>query len=199
MKLKALATTLILLLPPAVSADIAVDFTGRLVSEARAQMGVTTVYDPAYVSLSYPNGDIARERGVCTDVVIRALRDTADVDLQQLVHEDMNRNFARYPTIWGLKRTDKNIDHRRVPNLETYFDRMNTGLPLSSAASDYAAGDIVTWRLPGNLPHIGIISDKTDADGTPLVIHNIGAGTQEENILFRFKMIGHYRPAPDAF
>ena len=194
MTFKSIATALCLLSPQMVSADFSL-----FVSQARAQIGVTTVYDPSYVQLSYPDGDIARERGVCTDVVIRALRDTADVDLQQLVHEDMNRNFARYPTIWGLTRTDKNIDHRRVPNLEVFFERKGFSQPVRDKADAYQSGDIVTWRLPGNLPHIGIVSDKAASDGTPLVIHNIGAGTQEENVLFRFKIIGHYRPAPDAF
>ncbi len=200
MRLTALNSFFALVLSANMSAaDTALNFEQQLVSDARAQIGVTTIYDPSYVGLNFPMGDIDRERGVCTDVVIRALRDTAGVDLQALVNTDMKQDFSSYPTTWGLTRTDKNIDHRRVPNLEVFFERMNAALPLGDGASSFVAGDIVTWRLPGNLPHIGIISDTRLANGTPLVIHNIGAGTQEEDILFRFKMIGHYRPTAAHF
>ena len=169
------------------------NFAQKLVQAAAGQIGVTTVYNPAYVRLSYPKGDVARHKGVCTDVVIRALRDAADLDLQVLVHQDMKANFARYPRNWGLKRTDRNIDHRRVPNLRRYFERKGFDLPVTTNKLDYAPGDIVSWNLPGNLTHIGIVSDMVAADGTPLIIHNIGQGTQQENILFAFEITGHYR------
>ena len=166
----------------------------QLVSDARAQIGVTTDYDPTYRQLDYPLGDVPVQTGVCTDVIIRALRQQ-NIDLQQLVHEDMVRHFAVYPQKWGLKRTDRNIDHRRVPNLETWFARHAESLSLTDLDS-YQPGDIVTWRLPGNLPHIGIVSDRRAQDGTPLIIHNIGRGTQEENILNQYPRIAHYRYQP---
>jgi uncharacterized protein len=167
--------------------------TPPLVSAARKQIGVTTVYDPAYVRLSYPNGDVPPDRGVCTDVVIRALR-TGGLDLQKVVHEDMRAHFARYPQKWGLRGPDRNIDHRRVPNLQTWFARQDWQLTPTRNADSYRAGDLVTWMLPGNLPHIGIVSDRTSLTGTPLIIHNIGRGTREENILFAYPITGHYRP-----
>ena len=152
-------------------------------------------YDPAYVDLKYPGGDVPTDRGVCTDVVIRAFRATG-VDLQQLVHEDMKAHFAAYPHQWGLSRTDTNIDHRRVPNLMTFFARRHQSLPVPASAADYQPGDVVTWMLPGNLPHIGLVVNET-APGDPtrhLVVHNIGAGAQMEDVLFGFKQTGHYRP-----
>jgi hypothetical protein len=134
------------------------------------------------------------EGGVCTDVVIRALRASHQMDLQQLVHDDMQHAFSHYPKHWGLKGTDKNIDHRRVLNLQTYFKRKGYELPISTTPTDYQAGDLVTVLLPANLPHIMIVSDKTAAmTNTPLIIHNIGNGTQEEDRLFEFKITGHYR------
>jgi uncharacterized protein len=171
----------------------------RLVDAARKQIGVTVVYDPAYVVLKYPGGDVAKDRGVCTDVVIRAFR-AQDTDLQRLLHEDMRGNFARYPKNWGLRTPDRNIDHRRVPNLQTWFARQ--GWVVSSRgeragdarASDFLPGDLVTWMLPGNLPHIGIVSDRKSLFGTPLIIHNIGRGTREEDVLFEYRITGHYRP-----
>ena len=163
---------------------------------ARKQIGVTISYDPAYVRLPYPGGDIPESRGVCTDVVIRALR-TQRIDLQQRIHEDMRAHFAKYPQKWRLRGPDSNIDHRRVPNLQTWFERQGWSLPVTSRAADYRAGDLVTWMLPGNLPHIGIVSDrKTMLGGTPLIVHNIGRGTREEDILFDHKITGHYRPKP---
>jgi len=173
-----------------VYADQTIDF----VSAARSQIGKTVRYDPAYYTLSYPNGDLPIEAGVCTDVVIRALRSSMNMDLQKLVHDDMQRAFAQYPKHWGLKTTDKNIDHRRVLNLQTYFKRMGYELPISDNPNDYQAGDLVTVLLPNNLPHIMVVSDKTALlSYTPLVIHNIGDGTQEEDRLFEFKMTGHFR------
>lgn len=164
-----------------------------LVAAARRQIGVTVVYDPAYVVLPYPGGDVPEDRGVCTDVVIRALR-TQGLDLQRVVHEDMRANFAEYPQKWGLRGPDRNIDHRRVPNLQTYFVRNGWALAPSREAADYRAGDLVTWMLPGNLPHIGIVSDRKGLGGTPLIVHNIGSGTREENVLFSYTITGHYRP-----
>ena len=171
-------------------------FAVQTVTAASSQIGVTTGYDPAYVSLSYPQGDLPRRTGVCTDVVIRALRDAHGIDLQERVHRDMKANFASYPKNWGLKRPDTNIDHRRVPNLRRYFERQGASLPVSSDLSTYSAGDIVSWNLPGNLTHIGIVSNTRTADGTPLIIHNIGQGAREENILFAFEITGHYRLSP---
>ena len=163
-----------------------------IVQAARTQIGQTTIYDPAYVGLKYPGGDVPLERGVCTDVIIRALRKGAGLDLQKLVHEDMKKAFAKYPKIWGLKKTDRNIDHRRVPNLSCYFERKGYSLGASKNKRDYLAGDLVAC-LVGKRPHIMIVSDKKAEDGTPLVIHNIGSGTKEENTLFAFKITGHFR------
>lgn len=160
---------------------------------ARGQIGKTLCYDPSYRTLDYPNGDVPIEGGVCTDVVVRALRTSLSMDIQKLVHEDMKDNFARYPQNWGLKAPDKNIDHRRVPNLQTYFTRKGYELRVSNRSEDYKAGDLVTCIVPPNLPHIMIVSDQTNAAGQPLVIHNIGSGTQEEERLFEFKITGHYR------
>lgn len=169
----------------------------RLTEAAREQVGITVIYDPAYVRLDFPGGDIARERGVCTDVVIRALRDAWGIDLQLAVNRDMKADFGAYPKLWGLTRTDRNIDHRRVPNLQTLFVRIGAELPQTDGPAPYLPGDIVTWMLPGNLPHIGIVSDRRTADGTPLILHNIGRGAQEEDILFVFPMTGHYRIGAD--
>jgi uncharacterized protein YijF (DUF1287 family) len=165
----------------------------QLTQDARRQIGVTTQYDPEYTTIPFPNGDVNVSKGVCTDVVIRAMRGQG-IDLQQLVHEDMRKNFSKYPTRWGLKRADANIDHRRVLNLEVFMTRRASQLPLTDNPADFQAGDWVTWRVGDkNLPHIGLVSNQKSAQGTPLVIHNIGAGTQEEDVLFAFKMIGHYR------
>ena len=164
----------------------------QLVRDARSQIGVTVGYDPAYRQIAFPMGDVPLQTGVCTDVVIRALR-RQGVDLQALVNQDMKKAWSTYPKTWGLTKPDTNIDHRRVPNLEVFFRRHGQNLALTDKTA-FKAGDIVTWRLPqGNLPHIGIVSDKRAADGTPLVIHNIGRGTREENVLFAFRMIGHFR------
>lgn len=164
-----------------------------LVAAARAQVGVTMRYDPAYLPLAYPGGDVPIDRGVCTDVVIRALRDNG-IDLQARIHEDMRAHFDAYPGLWGLSRPDHNIDHRRVPNQMRWFERQGWQRPISARADDYAAGDIVAWKLSGSgLLHVGIVSDRKLADGTPLVLHNIARGTQEEDLLFRHSIIGHYR------
>jgi len=150
-------------------------------------------YDPAYFSIPYPNGDVPADKGVCTDVVIRAYRKVG-IDLQKEVHEDMSKHFHLYPKIWGLSRPDKNIDHRRVPNLMTYFSRHGTVKSITSNPKDYLPGDIVCWNLGGAITHIGIVSKKKSADGMrPLIIHNIGAGQVLEDCLFNYKIIGHYR------
>ena len=163
----------------------------QIVLDARQQIGQTLYYDPAYTTLKYPMGDVPMIKGVCTDVIIRALR-LQGVDLQKLIHEDMKKNFAVYPKKWGLKSTDRNIDHRRVPNIMTYFQRQ--GYEIKD--KNYKAGDIVTWDLGKGLVHIGIISNqKSLVNSTPLVIHNIGSGTQENIILFDYKITGHYRIA----
>ena len=153
----------------------------RLVDAARAQVGVTLGYDPAHRQLDYPGGD----------VVVRALRGQG-LDLQKAVHEDMRRHFAAYPQQWGMKGTDRNIDHRRVPNLMTWFSRQGLALAPSRDASAYRAGDIVAWRLDNGLLHIGVLSDRR-LEGRPLVLHNIGAGVREEELLFRYQVSGHYR------
>lgn len=164
----------------------------RLPQLARQQIGVTVEYDPSYQSLAYPGGDVPMERGVCSDVVVRALRGLG-FDLQKEVHEDMKAHFSAYPKLWGNRRTDRSIDHRRVPNLRKFFSRKGWSLPVSQSAKDYLPGDIVTCTVAGSLPHIMIVSDRKSEDGTPLIIHNIGAGTQEEDSLFAFPLTGHYR------
>jgi hypothetical protein len=166
-----------------------------LVQAARAQIGVTLRYDPAYERLAYPGGDVPTERGVCTDVVIRALRVTG-LDLQRAVHEDMRAHFGAYPRLWGLTRPDRNIDHRRVPNLEAYFRRAGWALPDGSPVQP---GDILSWRLPDGRPHIGLVSDRRGRSGAWAVIHNIGRGTVEEDAIGLWRQEGHFRrPAERA-
>lgn len=165
----------------------------KLVDAAIERTNQKVTYDGRYVKIPYPNGDVPNNIGVCTDVVIRSYRKLG-IDLQKLVHEDMKRAFNEYPKLWGLTKTDTNIDHRRVPNLQTFFKRHGTVLPVTDNASDYRPGDIVTWLLPGNLTHIGIIIDKKNIlRNRPLVVHNIGHGTVAEDMLFDYKITGHYR------
>ena len=172
----------------ALAANFAFAFSAeKLVQDARAQVGRTLFYDPSYERLAYPMGDVDMIRGVCTDVVVRALRGQ-DIDLQRLIHEDMSANFSAYPKNWGAKKTDKNIDHRRVPNIATYLKRKGY-----EANGEFKAGDIVTWRLDNGRPHIGIVSDKFADSKTPLVIHNIGLGAQEEDVLNVYEITGHFR------
>ncbi|MEO9805192.1 MAG: DUF1287 domain-containing protein [Reichenbachiella sp.] len=150
-------------------------------------------YDPSYFAIDYPNGDIPSDKGVCTDVIIRTYRKVG-VDLQKEVHEDMKASFSSYPEIWGLKTTDKNIDHRRVPNLMTYFKRKGAEIPISDQGKDYLPGDIVCWNLGGATTHIGIVVDKKSKDEKRnLIVHNIGGGQVIEDCLFDYKIIGHYR------
>lgn len=156
-------------------------------------------YDGSYFSIDYPNGDVPNHIGVCTDVVIRAYR-ALGVDLQKQVHEDMSLNFSAYPSkrIWGLSKPDKNIDHRRVPNLRVFFSRHGQELPVSTAKQNYLPGDIVTWLLPGNLPHIGIVVEgPLPNNKSPFIVHNIGAGPKKENVIFDYKITGHYHYHPD--
>jgi len=166
----------------------------KLIAAAKAQVGVTVSYDPAYVKLEYPDGDVPEDRGVCTDVVIRAFR-RVGVDLQQAVHEDMKRAFSKYPKQWGLSRPDPNIDHRRVPNLRRFLERGGKQLAVTKVPGDYKAGDIVTCTVPPHLPHIMLVSDVVSpAEPRRLqVIHNIGAGARMEDRLFDFEITGHYR------
>lgn len=169
-------------------------FGQKLSNAALSILDPTIVYNPKYVSIKYPNGDVAPNTGVCTDVVIRAYRKLG-IDLQKEVHEDMKRNFANYPSkiIWGMKTTDKNIDHRRVPNLEVFFGRKGTKLSVTKNASDYKTGEIVTWMINNKLPHIGILSHKKSADGKRfLIVHNIGGGQVLEDCLFKYPIVGHY-------
>lgn len=150
------------------------------------------VYDPSYFSIDYPNGDVPSGKGVCTDVIIRAYRKIG-IDLQKNVHEDMKANFSAYPKNWGLKTTDKNIDHRRVPNLMTYFKRKGAEKPITNEAADYVPGDVVCWNLGGAITHIGIVVDKKSADcKRNLIVHNIGGGQVLSDCLFDYKIIGHY-------
>jgi len=183
------AVILLLVSVHATRADTALD----LVAAARAQVGVTLFYDPSYQQIAYPMGDVPPVRGVCSDVVIRAFR-AVGIDLQQELHRDMKRHFAAYPKNWGLSKPDRNIDHRRVPNLATWFKRQGYDLPISQDAAAYQPGDVVTWILSGGQPHIGIVSDRrSDDDARPLVIHNIGWGAREDDALFEYRITGHFR------
>lgn len=168
------------------------DFSKKL-SDAAIELTKQRVeYDPQYFSISYPNGDVPTGKGVCTDVIIRAYRKLG-IDLQKEVHEDMRANFSVYPKNWGLTKTDKNIDHRRVPNLMTYFSRHGTVKPITNNPSDYRPGDIVCWNLAGAVTHIGIVVSKKSPDGKRyMIVHNIGAGQVLEDCLFSYKIIGHY-------
>ena len=164
----------------------------NLIVHARQQIGVTTLYDAAYVALDYPGGDVPEDRGVCIDVIIRAYRQAFEFDFQQHVHEDMASNFGAYPDRWGLTRTDRNIDHRRVPNLETWLQRHGHELP----ASDWQPGDLLTCRVGGTLPHIGILSSQKDRNGRWKAIHNIGLGTLEDSRIWAYGERRRFRFLP---
>jgi uncharacterized protein len=167
--------------------------TQQFIDAAIAQTRHHVVYDGSYRVIRYPGGDVPENRGVCTDVIIRAYR-AIGIDLQQRVHEDMRIAFTVYPKMWGMTQPDANIDHRRVPNLQTYFQRHHAELPIVHDASDYRAGDLVTWMLPGNLPHIGIVTEqRSDDKARPLIVHNIGRGPELEDMLFAYPITGHYR------
>jgi len=168
-------------------------FAERLVRAALERTNHRVTYDGSYRPIPYPNGDVPRDVGVCTDLVIRAYRELG-IDLQEEVHEEMEAHFEAFPNHWGLRRPDPNIDYRRVPNLQTFFSRKGSVLPVTARPEAYAAGDLVTWVVAGNLPHIGIVTDRMSPDGKrPLVVHNIGRGPQLEDILFSYPITGHYR------
>jgi uncharacterized protein YijF (DUF1287 family) len=169
--------------------------TDDLIEAALERTNYSITYDGSYHLIKYPGGDVPGNIGVCTDVVIRSYRKLG-IDLQELVHVDMKSNFSKYPSrrIWGLNHPDPNIDHRRVPNLQVFFERNGKILPVSSVAQDYAPGDLVTWMLPGNLPHIGIVTNQYDLNsGHPKIVHNIGRGPVLEDALFTYVITGHYR------
>jgi uncharacterized protein len=182
----------LLLLAPSMSGDSG-EVLERVVAAALAQTTRPVRYDGSYRRIAYPGGDVPADVGVCSDVVVRAYR-AVGIDLQRLVHEDMLRVFGSYPKLWGLSRPDANIDHRRVPNLQVYLRRHGVELKVTSEASDYAAGDLVTWMLPGNLPHIGLVTAQRVPDSqTPLIVHNIGRGPEVSDTLFLYPITGHYR------
>ncbi len=190
---------IVILLPPAAQAQRQPGESGQdLVAAAIERTGHRVVYDGSYRTLAYPGGDVPDDIGVCTDLVVRAYRSGLGIDLQKEVHEDMIREFAAYPQRWGLTRPDRSIDHRRVPNLETFFTRHGRSLAVSDDPNTYRPGDLVTWRLPGNLPHIGIVTDRRSADGRrPLIAHNIGRGPELKDMLFTYPISGHFRYLPD--
>ena len=164
-----------------------------LISAALDRTAHRVTYDPAYRTIPYPGGDVPDDVGVCTDLIIRSYR-AVGIDLQKEVHEDMAAAFDAYPRIWGLRRPDPNIDHRRVPNLQTFFRRKGAELSVSQDPDDYRPGDLVTWMLPGNLPHIGMVTDQRSSDNTrPMIVHNIGQGPKVEDTLFAYPITGHYR------
>ncbi len=168
------------------------DFRTRLCDAAIDLTKIEVIYDPAYYVLDYPGGDLPENRGVCTDVIIRAYR-AVNIDLQKEIHEDMKADFDSYPDNWGLSYPDKNIDHRRVPNLMVFFEKHGTSLPISRDAGDYRPGDIVCWNLGGGITHIGIVVDRKSPDGIRnMIVHNIGAGQVIEDCLLKFRIIGHY-------
>ncbi len=174
-----------------------------LVKAARDRLKALVVYDPSYIRLDYPNGDVSPTTGVCTDVVIRSYRAGFGFDLQKAVHEDIKANFSAYPDHWGHTRADKNIDHRRVPNLETWFKRAGYTQAITYDIDDYKPGDVVSWRLDGRsgkggVPHIGIVSDRKSRWGRPMIIHNIGSGPNEDDMIFDHTITGHFRFFPPS-
>jgi hypothetical protein len=185
-----LAAALTLLASSRLAASAPAPLGISLAKAAARQVGLTTVYDPAYVRIGYPNGDVPPERGVCADVVVRAFR-RVGIDLQAELHRDMLKNFGVYPRSWGLSQPDSNIDHRRVPNLMKYFERRGKKIPLNNP---YQPGDVVAWLLPGGLYHIGVVAeDPVPGTGRLYMIHNIGEGARQEDVLHAFEIIGHYR------
>ena len=182
--------------PPSVAQPLPPNASPQLkqfVEAAIEQSKVTTGYDPSYVKIDYPNGDVSSDTGVCSDVVVRAFR-KADIDLQKEVHEDMQRAWSEYPQKWGARGTDTNIDHRRVLNLTTWFNRQGKSLPVTNDHADYIPGDIVAWELSDGVEHIGILTNlSSEVDKHYLIVHNIGAGARVEDVLLAWKIIGHYR------
>ncbi len=170
-----------------------ISFQEKLSNAALSIINSEIEYTPDYVAIKYPNGDVPAATGVCSDVVIRAYRKLG-IDLQKEMHEDMNSNFSKYPTKWNLKKTDTNIDHRRVPNLEVFLARKGEKLSVSNDANDYKTGVIITWMINGKLPHIGIVTHKKSADGKrPMLVHNVGGGQVLEDCLFTYEIVGHYQ------
>ena len=170
-------------------------FEEKLSNAAISIIDETVQYDPSYIGIKYPNGDVPAKTGVCTDVIIRSYRKLG-IDLQKEVHEDLKANFSLYPNLkkWGLKKPDTNIDHRRVPNLEVFFTRKGKKLEVSNNPNDYKTGEIVTWMINGKLPHIGIVTHKKSADGKrPLLVHNVGSGQVLEDCLFSYEIVGHFK------
>jgi uncharacterized protein YijF (DUF1287 family) len=167
----------------------------KLVAAAIDRTKSLVIYNGAYEKIAYPMGDINPYFGVCTDVIIRTFR-KINFDFQQAIHEDMVENFSKYPKLWGLKTPDRNIDHRRVPNIRTFLKHKGASLPVSHDAADYEAGDLVTWMLPGNKPHIGIVINERNNNKVPRIVHNVGWGTTKENFLFQYPITGHYRYLP---
>lgn len=170
-------------------------FSERLSQAAISIIDASIDYDPSYFKIDYPNGDVPKNKGVCTDVIIRSYR-ILNIDLQKEVHEDMIENFSLYPNLkkWGMTKTDTNIDHRRVPNLEIFFERKGTKLPVTQNAKDYKTGELVTWMINDKLPHIGIITNKKSSDGKRnLIVHNVGGGQVLEDCLFEYKIVGHFK------
>lgn len=194
--MKQLSVILLTLIWVDVSAQ---SFDEKLSQAALELTNQQVIYDPSYFSISYPNGDIPAGKGVCTDVIIRAYR-SLGIDLQKEVHEDMRDNFGVYPKIWGLSSTDKNIDHRRVPNLMKFFERFGIEKSITNDPKDYNPGDIVSWNLGGGTTHIGIVVNKKSRDGIRyMIVHNIGTGQVLEDCLFNYKIIGHYKFEPTEF
>lgn len=172
-----------------------IDFPERLSQAAISIIDPSIDYDPSYFKIEYPNGDVPKGKGVCTDVIIRSYR-ILGIDLQKEVHEDMVANFSLYPNIkkWGMSKTDTNIDHRRVPNLEVFFERKGRKLPITQNVKDYKTGDLVTWMINDKLPHIGIVTSKKSLDGKRnLIVHNVGGGQVLEDCLFDYTIVGHYK------
>lgn len=197
LKLTVLLAALILILQANISLafreDEPKDFSKKLTEAALERINHKVTYDGAYRSIPYPNGDVPDNVGVCTDVVIRSYRKLG-IDLQEDVHKDMKAAFKKYPKKWGLNKPDKNIDHRRVPNLQTFFERNGLEYRTNKYLTDYLPGDLVTWMIPGNLPHIGIVVNKKSRDKKRyMIVHNIGRGPKLEDMLFDFKITGHYR------
>lgn len=188
----------LLLCSIAAAAEADIQFPARLADAAFEQTKRLVIYDGSYRKIPYPGGDVPAHLGVCTDVVIRAYR-RLGIDLQKEVHGDMRAHFALYPKKWGLRQPDTHIDHRRVPNLQVFFKRHGVSLAVSQNATAYKPGDLVTWRLDNGLPHIGVVARQLSADGKrPLIVHNIGWGVQREDMLFRYKITGHYRYSGQA-
>ncbi len=193
-----LRISIFLLLITPLTVPVAASSSDALVEAAIERTNHHIIYDGSYHSIGYPGGDVPSNRGVCTDVLVRSYRKMA-IDLQELVHKDMKDNFSKYPSkkMWGLSRPDTNIDHRRVPNLQVFFSRKGQDLGITQKVKDYTPGDIVTWMLPGNLPHIGIVTDHYNKKtGNPMIVHNIGRGPELEDMLFLYRITGHYRYLP---